>query len=122
MTWELKRSLKASCSVEDFYSGVDVWVKRPNVVNRKLIGAVIRLEGPLSSSWTSTASDHVTVRELQQQPEQEDVADGSRIVMRELLPRSGHVPTLELVVVGTFLASILGMCNTQSYKLQAVIF
>lgn len=34
----------ASCSVEDFYSGVDVWLKRPNVVNKRLLGAVIVAE------------------------------------------------------------------------------
>lgn len=110
-TWELQHSLETSCSSEDFYSGVDVWIRRPNVINRKLLGAVIRLEAPLSTAWTSkdplTCSDHVTVGELQQQPctEQEG---GSRIVVRELLPRLRHArPALELVVVGTA-GSVLG--------------
>jgi hypothetical protein len=104
--WKLKGSVTASCTEEEFYSGVDVWVRRPNVVNRKLLGAMIQLEGPLSASWMSKDLDQVTVGELLQQPEQEGVADGSRIVVRELLPRSsGHVqrPTsLELVVTGRF--------------------
>lgn len=98
-------SLEAACSSEDFYSGVDVWIRRPNVINRKLLGAVIRLEGTLSSAWTSKdplVTDHVTLGELQQKAEQEGVANGSRIVVRELLPRLGHVhPALELVVIGT---------------------
>lgn len=101
--------------MEDFYSGVDVWVRRPNVVNRKLLGAVVRLEGPLSSTRTweedPTDCDHVTVRELQQQPEQEGTADGSRIVVRELLPRSNHLHhstlELELVVIGRLAVSSL---------------
>ena len=106
MPWELKHRLKASCSMKEFYSGMEVWVRRPNVVNRKLLGAMVRLEGPLSSSWVSkdpTTCDHVTVKELLQQPGQEDVVDGSKVVVRELLPRSGNVqhPTLEVVVMGT---------------------
>lgn len=104
-TWQLKHSLETSCSSEELYSGVDVWIKRPNVINRKLLGAVIRLEGTLSSAWASKdplTSDHVTVVQLLQKPEEEGVASCSRIVVRELLPRLGHVcPALELVVVGT---------------------
>lgn len=107
MSWELKPSLtlETSCSSEEFYSGVDVWIRRPNVINRKLLGAMVRLEGTLSSAWISKdplASDHVTVGELLQKPEQEGVDNSSRIIVRELLPRLGHVhPALELVVIGT---------------------
>ncbi len=32
--------------VEDFWSAVDVWVRRPHVVNRRVLGAVILWEGP----------------------------------------------------------------------------
>lgn len=105
MPWRLVHSLKTTCSGGDFYSSVDVWIRRPNVVNRKLLGAVIRLEAPLSPAWASKdpiADGHVTVGELHQEPEQGGVASGSRVVVRELLPRLGHVPpTLELVVIGT---------------------
>lgn len=107
MSWVLKHSLKASCSVGDFYSGVEVWVRRPNVVNRKLLGSVVRLEGPLSPGWVSkdlATCDHVTVRELLQRPGQEEGVDDSKVVVRELLLRSKHVeyPALEVVVMGTF--------------------
>ena len=44
MSWISLYEHEASCSVEDFYSGVDVWLKRPNVVNKRLLGAVIVAE------------------------------------------------------------------------------
>lgn len=44
MSWVTVCEYAASCSVEDFYSGVEVWLKRPNVVNKRLLGAVIVAE------------------------------------------------------------------------------
>ena len=40
MSWELLGERQVACSVENFYSSVNVWLKRPNVVNRRLLGAV----------------------------------------------------------------------------------
>jgi len=41
MAWTVLSTADASCSVEDFFAGVDVWMKRPQVVNRRLLGAII---------------------------------------------------------------------------------
>ena len=39
--WREVGALETTCSAEDFLSGVEVWVTRPQVVNRRLLGAVI---------------------------------------------------------------------------------
>lgn len=44
MSWVTLWEHAAACSVENFYSGIDVWLKRPNVVNKRLLGAVIVAE------------------------------------------------------------------------------
>lgn len=44
MSWRLEAERTVTCSVSDFYSGVNVWLQRPNVVNRRLLGAVILYE------------------------------------------------------------------------------
>ena len=100
-TRKLQCSLQTACSSADFYSGVDVWIRRPNVVNRKLLGSVTSLEGTLPPTVDLTAG-HVTVGALFQQ---EGVGDGPKILVRELLPRVGLAcrlsTALELVVTGT---------------------
>ncbi len=92
-----------------------MWIRRPNVINRRLLGAVIRLEKPLSK--VSGLSDpravefcsEVTLGELIQQQEghtsSEEAPDeeDSKLIVRELLPRvSGQRihPSLELLVIG----------------------
>ena len=39
-SWVVLSELKAICSVDDFYCSVNVWLQRPNVVNKRLLGAV----------------------------------------------------------------------------------
>lgn len=53
MGWVVLSEEVTSCSVEDFFSGVDVWLRRPQVINRRLLGAVILREHVLSSQGTS---------------------------------------------------------------------
>ena len=38
--WREVGGLETNCSAGDFLSGVDVWITRPQVVNRRLLGAV----------------------------------------------------------------------------------
>lgn len=38
--WVVISEHKAACSVDNFYSGFKVWLERPNVVNKRLLGAV----------------------------------------------------------------------------------
>lgn len=86
-----------------------MWIRRPNVLNRKLLGAVVLLENALSPVWSSCHLDprelsHVTVGELQLQQEESDETLQSglgRILVRKLLPRVKYIEAdLELIVVG----------------------
>ena len=63
MNWITLCEHAASCSVEDFYSGVDVWLKRPNVVNKRLLGAVIVAENDRISLGGSVDGDVVRGRQ-----------------------------------------------------------
>ena len=63
MSWTNLYEHAASCSVEDFYSGVDVWLKRPNVVNKRLLGAVVVAEDDkISQECTLEVDDDGMVR------------------------------------------------------------
>ena len=50
MGWTVLSETDTSCSVEDFFAGVDVWLRRPQVVNRRLLGAIILREHVLDSN------------------------------------------------------------------------
>jgi tRNASer (uridine44-2'-O)-methyltransferase len=74
--WEWREigGLETNCSASDFLSAVEVWVRRPQVVNRRLLGAVIveeeatkelKLEDRLQSDGMMTgAEEHSLIREL----------------------------------------------------------
>lgn len=105
MPWKLKKSLETTCTRAGFYSGVDVWIRRPNVVNRKLLGAVIKLESKLSDAdLLDNFSTSTTLRDLIKGTESftsQDHAETSKLVVRELLPRAKlFQESLELVIVG----------------------
>ena len=57
MSWIPLCEHAAACSIENFYSGVDVWLKRPNVVNKRLLGAVIVAEEEEISTETLLDGD-----------------------------------------------------------------
>ena len=60
MTWVSLSEHNAACSVDNFYSGVNVWLQRPNVVNKRLLGAVTLLEERyLTISTRSSDQDKV---------------------------------------------------------------
>ena len=44
MEWTKFASIETACSKEDFFSGVEVWLTRPHVVNRRLLGSVVLQE------------------------------------------------------------------------------
>lgn len=49
MEWIEVASEKLGCpsvGVDDFWSAVEVWVRRPHVINRRVMGAVVLWEGP----------------------------------------------------------------------------
>lgn len=111
MTWQLKaRSVHVRCSVPGFHAGVEVWIRRPNVVDKKLLGSVMQLEGRLSPGWMAWVMDPtsglVTMRELTERwsegRQSSSVGrDRYRFVVRALLPRRKQLlQSYELVVTG----------------------
>ena len=89
-----------------------MWIRRPNVVNRKLVGVVSLLEAPLAlTAWAHLNSDPssvVTVKELVADAPQSDNKDNSKVIVREFLCRErGSSPCPELVVIGVCLESLL---------------
>ena len=121
MPWRLKGRLETTSSYSDFYSGVDVWIRRPNVLNRKLIGAVIQLESETGSrNWSlddldSIASlrvgdlldgkSSVTEKEVEEMQDVDKTPSGSgksKLLVRQLLPRLKQIhSTHELIIIGT---------------------
>lgn len=103
--WKLCHCEETSCTWEEFLSGVDVWIRRPNVLNRRLVGVVHLLECPLSPAWGQQQLDlsHMTVSQLQcDGGAQVDETMTSKILVREILPRERRVTSSshELVVIG----------------------
>lgn len=63
--WREIGGLETKCSASDFLSGVDVWVKRPQVLNKRLLGAVvIEEETKRDERRGKGVVDEVLVREL----------------------------------------------------------
>lgn len=83
--WREIGGLETNCGASDFLSGVDVWVKRPQVVNRRLLGAVV-IEGGVAE------------REGRNRQRQGDRVVEEDVLVRELLPRAKSVaPRREVV-------------------------
>lgn len=78
-SWREIESLETGCDAADFLSGVEVWIKRPQVVNRRLLGAVL-VEG----DWDN-------LQEQQQRYSNSAKVPGDNsnccIFVRQLLPR-----------------------------------
>ena len=73
-------------------------MRRPNVVNRKLSGAVVRLERAFPSELNLLDLQmDMTVGEL---PDPLQGGGVSRVLVRELIPRGSGVTRHELVIVG----------------------
>ena len=84
--WREIGSVEANFSAVDFLSGVDVWVKRPQVVNRRLVGAVI-LKGGESYLKREEAGE----RNIQTQCKETEKKMENCIFIRELLPRTKSI-------------------------------
>lgn len=107
--WKLKDTVETGCSWKEFIAGVDVWIRRPHVVDRRLLGAVPRLEKPLpglADFWNETV-DLGSVAELIKRLEEHYSSqeapggEGAKLLVRELLPRaSGVASSLELIAIG----------------------
>ena len=80
-TWKEVGGVETDCSAAEFLSGVAVWVRRPQVVNRRLVGAVL-VEG-----------DWEKVEEMAEREFDEAVETRNGVFVRELIPRRRGVPT-----------------------------
>ena len=95
VSWYLvaEKNSEHSCNQEDFLSALEVWLHRPQVVNKRLLAAVVH-EDPLE--WSP--------RERQLSEEYcsaVSVNSSRRVFVRELLPKSTRVSRgRELVVIG----------------------
>ena len=61
-TWREVDSLETICGVQSFLSGIEVWINRPQVINRRLIGAMVLEKATTRPS--SCEERIVVVREL----------------------------------------------------------
>ena len=85
--WREIGSLDTTCGPEDFISGLEVWVKRPQVVNRRLLGAAL-----VKGDWDDVGGGSESVRTPYELRE--------RVFLRELLPRAKSVePRKETVTI-----------------------
>lgn len=79
--WEWREigGLETKCSASDFLSGVDVWVKRPQVLNKRLLGAVVIEDEAKKDERRGKGVVHeVLVRELL--PRAKKMARGREVV------------------------------------------
>lgn len=88
-----------SADEEDFSSALDVWIKRPHVVNKKVLGATI-LESP--REWLEGEGELVT--ELVTMA---DACVETSCLVRELIPRSRDTRDREVVVLSKFVGKLL---------------
>lgn len=88
--WEVACQLQTAADFADFLAGIDVWIRRPHVVNKRVVGASILQERAVpkdSGSDRPVTGDHL------------DHAS-SRQLLRELIPRGGGPSVKELVTIG----------------------
>ena len=97
MSWVLLSEHKAACSVDNFYSGVNVWLKRPNVINRRLLGAVtvVEEEELTCPRWSTTNGEDDMVRGRQL------LTTLSRLYCEEMRPNDGVDKAAETSMSGS---------------------
>lgn len=116
MRWVTICECAASCSIEDFYSGVDVWLKRPNVVNKRLLGAVIVAE-----------DDKISTESALEVSVDGDVERGrqSMVVLAHLyckeLQREGESEVQSAVLIKGMVRELLPKMRSSSRGLEAVL-
>ena len=85
--WEVVCQLQTAADFADFLAGIDVWIRRPHVVNKRVVGASILQERAVPKDGGSdrpVTGDHLSSRQL----------------LRELIPRGGGPSVKELVTIG----------------------
>ena len=103
---DFKQCHKIKCNAVDyerFQNVADTWIQRPQVVNRKLAGAVItkqfwipRTKTNEAAIFTVTGSDEEICSSL---INGDSSGDNVRCIVRKLLPRAQHVtPIIEMII------------------------
>ena len=109
MYGDFKLSASTECTIPGFHAGVAVWIRRPNVVDRKVLGAVVSLTGTLTPGWRRQLVEctlaTATIRELGARWDEGKESCSSdhaqKFVVRALLPRRRQFQgSHELVVTG----------------------
>ena len=102
---------ECSCARADFLSAVDVWQRRPNVVNRRLLGAVEERAGAWGGGeGRATATEKEVLASVlamegggaaSEEGGGEEAEVLWRFAVRELLPRmSSKAPGREAILLG----------------------
>ncbi len=105
-TWPLEKveCLLPRSSAEGFLGGLEVWLSRPNVLDKNVLGAVRKLEGGLSEKWfelLEPESDTNLEEFLKRCAEVGSGGSHASYAVRALLPRKKHSEVAyELVVTG----------------------
>lgn len=91
LSWETAAEQNIRASYRGFLSSIEVWIHRPHVVNRRLLGAAVTSD-PLE--WSR--NEQQLIRGLTS-PEQ-----GDACYVRELLPKAMSFPSArEVVLIST---------------------
>ena len=81
---------------ERFQDVTDTWIRRPQVVNRKLAGAVIVKQLYIPSARANEAASIILASDDE---ESSNNGDSVCCIVRKLLPRAQHVPSVSEVII-----------------------
>lgn len=93
---------KIKCEAVDyerFHNVTDTWIRRPQVVNRKLAGAVITKQFCIPSSRLNEATSIALTHDVNDGDNSCSNGDSVCCIVRKLLPRTQHVPSTSEVIV-----------------------
>lgn len=121
MKWKCIASLECSAKIEQFRYAIDIYNKRPHIINRKLMGAEFLLSFQLDNSslvksvlsklkYLGQSSSAVIIKSMQSieglqilNAERIEQCDLLHFALRNLLPRNNNLlPQLELTVQGMY--------------------
>lgn len=112
MNWSIAAEEIVSCSVSGFYSGVDVWLTRPQVLNRRLLGCVEVYASGSTTHATGNGDREEAVSRYRELLNACEVGDNSRVLVRQLLPRLKNMAeSLEGVIIGRLICCAFLICS-----------
>lgn len=132
--------LETTAGAEDFLAGVEVWIRRPHVVNRRLVGAIFLEEGVVKQGreeeWLlelqkpdqkRRKEGYEGCKGTEPTPESDEGVGSTHAgglvkwLTRDLLPRvRGTPPTKEVVLSGKYVLSLTVYCLLLSQGLSLI--